>query len=269
MEPPAEAPSTRVHYMLAVVRSVIALGGAARPLQVYAWIADQGLRRAQTLPAGVDADVHYQREVRFARQELADGGILRTSDGAWRVDGFDAAHGLTAQEARKIIGDNRRRREARRAGVPETLLPASLPAGSAAAPRATTGPPPSSWEGTVTRVTGPASTYAFRFGTSDIWKIGFAADVADRLRQINQHVPTELLDAAWMEAKRHVWPSAERAYALEQAVLRHLHMYRTLFERVGCSEAVIDRAWRDAVAELGETEGVVRGLNQSFAKLES
>lgn len=263
----ADEPSTRVHYMLGIVRAIIALGGAARPLQVYCWLAEQYLRRELTPPVGVDPEVHYQREVRFARQELADSGTLTSSDGAWRIADWDAARRLTAQEARKIIGDNRRRREARRVAISETRSLATSAPVNAAPPRTTTGPPPSTWEGKLTRVTGPASTYAFRFGTSDIWKIGFAAEVEDRLWQINQHVPTELLGAAWIEAKHQRWPNAELAYALEQAVLRRLHAHRTLFERVGCSQGVLESAWHEAIAELGAREGT--GSNDGHAKPES
>jgi len=244
-------PSLRVHYMLATARALLAQGGAARPMRVYAWLEAQGLRREQTPPAGIDADSHYQREVRFARQELADSGILVSSDGAWKVADAEAARRLTAEEARKIIGDNRRRREARKTGTAASLSsapPRPLPNVADGGP--TRGPAPAAWEGTVAREPGPASTYAFRFGQSDLWKIGFAADVDNRLRQINQHVPTELLGEGWTAHKRQFWPDADLAYAMEQHVLGRLREHSTKFERVRCSAAVLDAAWDDAFDEL-------------------
>ena len=237
--------------MLAMARALIAQGGAARPMAVYAWLEAQGLRREQTPPTGMDADSHYQREVRFARQELADCGILVSSDGAWKIADAEAALRLTAEEARRIIGDNRRRREARKTHATASLspgLPAPLPNAADCGP--TRGPAPAAWEGMVARELGPASTYAFRFGQSDLWKIGFAAGVDGRLRQINQHVPTELLGEEWTAQKRQSWPNAELAYAMEQRVLGHLREHWTKFERVRCSAAVLEAAWDEVFDEL-------------------
>lgn len=245
----------RVHYMLAISRALLAQGGTARPMEVYAWLEAQELRREQAPPEGIDADSHYQREVRFARQELADCGILVSSDGAWNVTDAEAARRLTAEQARKIIGDNRRRREARKTGTTASgspTLPPPLPNVSGEGP--TRGPAPAAWEGTVMREPGPAWTYAFQFGQSDLWKIGFAGDVDNRLRQINQHVPMELLGEGWTAHKRQFWPNADVAYAMEQRVLGLLRKHSTRFERVRCSVAVLDAAWDDAFDELHQAK---------------
>ena len=248
----AGAPSTRVHYMLAVIRALASQGGAARPMEVYDWIEKRGLRKEQIPPAGVDAEGHYRREVRFARQELADGGIVRTSNGAWKIVNPAIANTVTTQTAREIIRDNRRRREARRSGKGKRL-PATTPSESRpplAVVRTTTGPAPAPWVGMVAREPGPTSTYVFRFRDSDVWKVGFAADVENRLRQINQHIPIELLSEGWRIAKCVSWPSADLAYAMEQQLLLNLAKHRTMFERVRCSAERLDRAWEDAVSQV-------------------
>ncbi|WP_417676014.1 hypothetical protein [Roseibium sp.] len=257
--------STRVYYMLAVIRALLSQGAKARPKEVYAWIEERGLRKQQISPAGIDADGHYRREVRFARQELADGGIVRTSDGQWRIIDSEVANQLTMEIAREIIRNNRRRREARRSRNNDSLPPAvpletnALLTGA----RATTGPVPAHWEGIVTRESGPATTYVFRFGASDVWKVGFAADVEKRLWQINQHVPIELLSEEWKVAKRISWSSADLAYAMEQQVLLRLARYRTMFERVRCCDEILDSAWEEAVVKMRQTEAVSAGLEVS------
>lgn len=64
--------------------------------------------------------------------------------------------------------------------------------------RPTTGPEPSSWEGSTGRdVNRTAFTYAFRFGRTDIWKIGHAIDVKERLKQVNCHIPPEAVPERW------------------------------------------------------------------------
>ena len=60
--------------------------------------------------------------------------------------------------------------------------------------RPTTGPSPTSWASSTGRdVNRKAFTYAFRFGKTDIWKIGHAVNVKERLKQVNQHVPSEMI----------------------------------------------------------------------------
>jgi hypothetical protein len=59
---------------------------------------------------------------------------------------------------------------------------------------ATTGPRPTSWTSQTGRDAEELScTYAFQFGSRELWKIGHAKDVAARLADVNKHVPVEVL----------------------------------------------------------------------------
>lgn len=256
MAKPVHHVSMRVHYMLAITQALASNGGSARPSTVYTWIEAQGQKRYRPPPPNVDAEMHYQREVRFARQELADGGVVFSDNGIWKLVHFQADTQMTAEWARVIIRENRRRREerasksrTRKTNNGEDIFPTNI---KTIYP--TTGPRPSLWEGTIVRQNGPASTYIFKFGNSNLWKIGFAADVDDRLKQVNQHVPIELLKSYWKIEKYVKWPSQDLAYAMEQAILQHLKDYRTFFERVRCSIEKLASAWDAAYNIVLEKE---------------
>ena len=103
----------------------------------------------------------------------------------------------------------------------------------------------------------PASTYLLRFANSDIWKVGWAHNVAARCRDINTHIPTELLrrlpelddNPQWHIHKSHEWTNAQQAHAVEQAVLRALAERRltTRHERAEAKESVILAIWQQAM----------------------
>jgi hypothetical protein len=84
----------------------------------------------------------------------------------------------------------------------------------------TRGPPPSTWTATVSRnADAAATTYAFRFGKRDIWKIGHAQDLSARLDEVNKHVPDEVLGERWSIAWRQPWRTQTEAYEMEQRLL--------------------------------------------------
>jgi hypothetical protein len=117
---------------------------------------------------------------------------------------------------------------------------------SAAGP--TRGPVPSSWSGTVSRdANANATTYAFRFGNRNVWKIGHAQDVAARLLDVNKHVPYEVLGERWSIAYQQRWPSQTAAYEMEQRLLVKLMPQRTEGERVHCTENELRSAWSAAI----------------------
>jgi hypothetical protein len=250
---PVKPDSTRVHYMLAVVRALLANGGSGRPPHVYSWLNSNSERRPLRTPVGVHPERHFEREVRFARQELADGGLIASVDGVWFLS--STAGELTSDRARQIIRENRTRRD-RKGGeqiggvspVPSIIIDPLLSVEEPARP--STGPRPTTWTATTTRGEGPASTYAFRFQESDLWKIGFASDLGGRLSEINRHVPIELVGRRWMLALHVSWPSQALAFAMEQEVLVRLHCHRTMFERVRCSVEHLRSAWDEAVAAV-------------------
>jgi hypothetical protein len=117
---------------------------------------------------------------------------------------------------------------------------------------ATHGPPPTSWSGEVSKdASAAALTYALRFGKRDLWKIGYAQDVNARLADINKHVPHEVINEHWTSALTQKWPSQTAAYEMEQRVLALLTKYRTVGERVGCTEHELQNAWINAM--MGRT----------------
>jgi hypothetical protein len=116
------------------------------------------------------------------------------------------------------------------------------------ASRPTTGPMPSSWTGATGRdVNRIAFTYALRFGNTDIWKIGHAIDVKERLKQVNWHIPTEVVPQRWNVKFQQQWKSEIDAYAMEQKVLAALQTHRTEGERVKCTEPELWSAWLGAI----------------------
>lgn len=111
----------------------------------------------------------------------------------------------------------------------------------------TMGPVPSSFMTTTIRDAGrEASTYAFQFGSQNVWKIGWAHDPTARLAELNKHVPDEILGQKWGGGYRQKWASAEQAYDMEQRVLRSLQGNEIYGERVHCTKEAFEVAWRNA-----------------------
>ncbi len=109
----------------------------------------------------------------------------------------------------------------------------------------TTGPKPISWIREASRDSGRESfTYVFRFGCTNVWKIGHAINVTDRLKQVNCHIPSEVVPSRWREHLRHRWDSEIAAYEMEQRVLNTLTPHRTEGERVKCMEPQLRSAWQ-------------------------
>lgn len=247
--------------MLAIVRALLVSNGSARPKAVYAAIEANGERRYPPRANNVDPRLHYENAVRFARQELADGGVLQRTPGIWTLVDPAAARALSVSDAVRIIGENRRKREQRpkmKIDPSQTVYSQEddrvLPAAKARlrSPGPTTGPKPSRYETSFKREDGPASTYLLRFGSSNIWKIGYAGDVSVRLNHVNQHLPVELIGVGWRLVQTALWPSQDIAYAMEQALFHLLADERTMFERVRCSEARIVAAWEKALVLTGK-----------------
>lgn len=132
--------------------------------------------------------------------------------------------------------------------VTEALQKARLLDQALSQGKPTTGPTPASWTGTTGRsVDRQAFTYAFRFGTSEVWKIGHAVDVGERLKQVNQHVPMEVVGQQWQAVMQHPWNSEVDAHGMEQRVFKALAQHRTTGERLNCQERVLMAAWMSAI----------------------
>jgi hypothetical protein len=114
--------------------------------------------------------------------------------------------------------------------------------------RPTFGPKPTSWNGESGRdINRTAFTYAFRFGQSEIWKIGHTIDISERIKQVNLHIPAEIVPHQWRPIYQQEWSDESEAHTMEQKVLELLKAWRTVGERVKCSELDILSAWLSAI----------------------
>lgn len=239
-------PSGRYAYMVNVINGVRAMGGAAPPQQVYDWLEREGHAVPLDLVTiQTDGGTRFRKEVRWARQALFDAGLLATTaEGLWSLTPGGQLASLTIEQARAIV---RIRGQATRKSQTPDLIESEAAAGSSMPLRQlrpTTGPIPSSWTEVVSRsVDGPASTYLMKFGQRDIWKIGYAASLADRLADLNRHVPHEVLGEKWRLCRSQAWPNSILAYQMEQALLGALTRKRTIGERLRCDETEVTALW--------------------------
>ena len=112
----------------------------------------------------------------------------------------------------------------------------------------TTGPTPSDTSYEVSKSAQEASfTYAMRYGDKDMWKVGHAMSVIDRLEAINQHIPFEIGAIQWKVELQQRWPDSITAHAMEQKVFQILATKRTTGERIGFTQAELGTAWQQAI----------------------
>lgn len=119
---------------------------------------------------------------------------------------------------------------------------------AAIGPGGTIGPIPTSFTATVIKdAFKEASTYAYRFGAKNVWKVGWAHNPVQRLRELNKHVPSEILDnQRWGGGWTQKWASSEQAYAMEQRILASFKDDQKYGERIHCTEEAFEAAWRKA-----------------------
>jgi len=230
--------SSRSHYMIILLDSLRALGGRASATDVYAWLENNGHAREEDLKKiQNDGGTRFHKEVRFARKELYDAGLITDEGpGVWGLSETGAATLLTSAGARAIV-------RMRHGGRKRTLEQA-IPEDESTRLSPTTGPIPRSWTGTVTRnADGLCWTYALRFGETTLWKVGQASDLRVRIDDINRHLPSEIYPERWVLYRSHPWANAKLAYAMEQTVLKTLESFRTTGERVMCEAEEIRTAW--------------------------
>lgn len=240
-------PLSRYVYMVALINILQSCGGAIRSKDAYAALTAAGVARQSDLNTKhANGETRFVKEVRFARQELADAGlIIAEKAGIWILSADGWRSSLTVDEAKEL--ESKRRREGSKASP-------TLSATRDAVFLPSKGLLPIRWQQLLTReIDGEAWTYVFRFGASNTWKIGFSRDVDKRLREVNRHIPHELLDQRWIHKCAHRWPTVIGAYTMEQALLFALKDSRTHGERVSCDELSLDEKWRTV---LTETESV-------------
>jgi len=239
-EPPAV--SSRLLYMGSLLDVLRSAGGTLPSKEAAFNLIESGLARQADLDTVQPSrETRFAKELRFARLELVEAALLDCpQDGVWSLSDAGWSTFLRPEDARALVTARRKRQ----AWDGETK-------GRKPADRPTTGPRPVSHSSTISRnVLTATCTYVLRFGGTDIWKIGHAGDLADRLSQVNKHVPHELLDQRWAVFTRRVWPDAPSAYAMEQRMLDRLERYRTVGERVRCSHGILIAAWRSCLSDF-------------------
>jgi hypothetical protein len=108
----------------------------------------------------------------------------------------------------------------------------------------TTGLRPTAWTAEVTHdPNAEAWTYLMRFGDRDVWKIGHTQDLQRRLEELNLHVPHEALNEQWALVRSQRLENSLQAYKMEQRVFVDLQPFRTIGERIACSEGVVMTLW--------------------------
>ena len=230
----------RYGYMVGIMEGLRAFGRPASPSEIYQWLEDQGIATEFDLSTiQKDGYTRFRKEVRWARKELFDAGLVGAGSSAeWALTPEGEAARLTVEEARAII----RVRSRLRRNPPPEIFESSNEKDLEDGP--TTGPAPGDWSGLVKRSgTAPAHTYLVRFGSRDLWKVGHAQDVKLRLRDLNRHVPHELLGERWHPVLSRAWSTATLAYRMEQALLQDLAPMRTTGERFACDESHIRDLW--------------------------
>lgn len=224
--------------MIVVLDALRALGGRALSNDVYAWLQKNGHAREDDLKIiQSDGGTRFHKEVRFARKELYDAGLVTMEGyGNWGLSDVGAITFLTPAGARAIVG--------MRHSSSEIFAARPNSSQEVNGARPTTGPIPSAWTATVSRkINGVAWTYVARFAETNLWKIGQADDIRTRISEFNRHLPSEIFPQRWIPFRSHPWPDTRSAYAMEQAILNFLAAYRSQGERVMCREDQICTAW--------------------------
>lgn len=222
-----------------------------------------GLSLARPLDVTVvqpSGETRFAKEIRFARLELVAARLLDCPEpGIWALseDGWSTL--LTVDDARALV--TARRHGARTSGRGAGALMEGP----------TTGPTPSSYTTVISfNAEAPSFVYILQFGSNDVWKVGRAKDVSVRLRQINKHVPFEILSQKWWIFAKVKCASFRSAHLNEQHLLSILEASRTVGERIHCPRDVIIEAWRlclaqAAVIHLGSDEVQLNGHAASDA----
>lgn len=213
-------------------------GGSLPSGRISELMIGLGLARSSDVaivqPSG---ETRFAKEIRFARLELVAAGLLDCpAPGAWALSDEGWSRLLTVDDARALV-------TARRHGVrTDGGGPGAIVEGP------TTGPPPSSYTAVISYdAEAPSFVYVLQFGSSDVWKVGRAKDVSVRLRQINKHVPFEVLNQKWHTFAKVKCSSFRNAHIIEQDLLSILEVSRTIGERIRCSRDEMVEAWRDCL----------------------
>jgi hypothetical protein len=226
--------ASRPFYMVHLLDGLRASGGELSSSAARDYLQSNGIARASDLmTVQKSGETRFAKELRFARLELVEAGLIEVGRSAiWRLSPRGWATLLNIDEARRLI--NARRHGATNSAIRQRPTPGP-----------TRGPVPVDYATHYTRRIGAAaSVYIFRFGALDVWKIGQAECVHDRLKEVNRHVPYEVTGVRWHLYARWLCRDSREAYPLEQAILGALSAFRTNGERVVCPVDQLKAGWR-------------------------
>lgn len=228
--------SSRLIYMVGVLEVLRCAGGVLTSTETFEHLEAAGWARAADISTiQASGESRFTKEVRFARLELVNAGLLEQDDpGRWRLSDLGWSTFLSIEGARELVGQ-------RRHGSSKRSLHATKPG-------PTRGPRPTSFTSVISRSTEKISwVYVLSFAGCEMWKVGHAADIPARLTDVNRHLPVELNGQSWALFAWAKFPDAGLAYEMEQRLLETLSRFRTQGERVRCSRDQVVAAWRSCV----------------------
>jgi restriction system protein len=116
-------PTEFVTYMPRVLNALRAMGGAAKPRDVYDWIAKEiKLPEEKRLERDAKGNVHFQNQVQWARQHLFWGGLIDGSQrNKWALTTEGANTQLNLETSEQIVQKNKERVQSRPARRPRQV----------------------------------------------------------------------------------------------------------------------------------------------------
>ena len=157
---------------------------------------------------------------------------------------------LTDDEAARVLSLQRR--------VVELLDPVRARArvdGAEAARRRAAPPPTTIRRGVMHVRRAPAFTYCMELDGAkpNAFKIGWAFEFRVRQRQFNQSALPEIGGLRYRTRLNHLWDTAQEAFAMEQALLRHFDKLRHPANReiiFGVTYSDVERAWIEGLTKM-------------------
>ncbi len=100
---------SRYVYMAGVLDALNRLGRSASATEIYDWLVENGVAiKSDLVIRQKDGGSRFKKEVRWARKELFDAGILDApAPGTWALSVRGIGLTLTDDDARAIISENR------------------------------------------------------------------------------------------------------------------------------------------------------------------
>jgi Mrr N-terminal domain len=98
--------------MMHLLDALRALGGRGTCSAVYGWLEEHGIARPEDLTTiQTDKGTSFKKEVRWARKELFDAGLLGNKGrGHWYLTSVGQTATLDHVSANRLVADNRERR---------------------------------------------------------------------------------------------------------------------------------------------------------------